>query len=476
MQKSFCMHYPTFGATRSRNAITQHSILMDMLTALIKAENNLTNIRNIVRVEQCGGQQFHTGKIFPTMPSVAKKTPQRYADDSTKISHDSRGSNHNNYFGCGRSHPWSKLVDGKYVVICPNETKPGVCKKAESAISKYQSRRRRNAKNNKKQKNLNAVNWKDIPEKRHKVILGQQHALMAVSSSNAASVALSLTGTTKQSAPGIIHRSSVTLHFDVVVLLTQSSKPQIPIAIHSSMPHLTLQMGGPKEERDCPALWCMLDLGTLLSTANFHYMGAVIWQYPPILKAVYLPNDYASIVLSGIIKLPDKAPNTTELLVGFEIFLPYLTKDGNETSLLVAAGPDIAVNSILGLLFIKATGMIADFIDSVCQAKHLLANPFPMDIRRAMKSIPAIWGCGSASNFAAHKKVHQALDLLKAYFASKEEGCPLHLIASLSADQGFKIPPPRKVSFGSCWEPPVKSADHTPNDYSHQVLKDLGYL
>jgi hypothetical protein len=33
MQKSFCMHYPTFGATHSCNAITQRSILMDMLTA-----------------------------------------------------------------------------------------------------------------------------------------------------------------------------------------------------------------------------------------------------------------------------------------------------------------------------------------------------------------------------------------------------------------------------------------------------------
>jgi hypothetical protein len=121
--------------------------------------------------------------------------------------------------------------------------------------------------------------------------------------------------------------------------------------------------------------------------------------------------------------------------------------------------------------------MIADFVDNVCQARHLLTNPFPMDFRSATtQSIPAIQGCGSASHFTAHKEVHQALDLLKAYFTSKEEGCPLHLIAPLSANQGFKAPPPKKVSFGSCWEPPVKSVDHTPNDYSHQVLGDLGYL
>ncbi len=165
-----------------------------------------------------------------------------------------------------------------------------------------------------------------------------------------------------------------------------------------------------------------------------------------------------------------------ELSVGFEIFLPYLTKDGNETSFLVAAGPDVAVNLTLGLPFIKATRMIVDFVNNVCQAKHLLANPFPIDFRCAMKFIPAIWGYGSTSHFAAHKEVHQAHDLLKAYFASKEEGRPLHLIAPLSAHEGFKAPPPKKVSFRSRWEPPMKSTEHTPNDYSYQVLGDLGYL
>jgi hypothetical protein len=161
MQKSFRAHYPTFGATRSHD-----TILMDMLTALIKAENNLTNICNIVRVEQRGGEQFHAGKICPTIPSVTKKTLWRYADVSTKINHDSRGSNCHDCFRCSGSHPWSKLVDGKYVVICPNADQPGVREKAELDILKY-------ARINKKRKNLNTLNWEDIPEKRRGVILGQ---------------------------------------------------------------------------------------------------------------------------------------------------------------------------------------------------------------------------------------------------------------------------------------------------------------
>jgi hypothetical protein len=86
------------------------------------------------------------------------------------------------------------------------------------------------------------------------------------------------------------------------------------------MPHLTLQMGGPKEEKDCPALRYMLDSGALLSTTNFHYMVAVIKQYPHILKAMYLPDNlYATIVLSRIVTTPDEVPVTTKLSNGFEI-------------------------------------------------------------------------------------------------------------------------------------------------------------
>jgi hypothetical protein len=75
-----------------------------------------------------------------------------------------------------------------------------VHEKAEVAILKYQLHPRRNVRDNKKRRNLITINWEDIPEKRREVILGQQRALMAVSSSDTASVASSLIGTTKQLA------------------------------------------------------------------------------------------------------------------------------------------------------------------------------------------------------------------------------------------------------------------------------------
>ena len=470
LQKGFRTHYPLYGQTRSRTAITQRNILTDMLTALIKAENDISNIKDIIRGEQGGGEQFHSATA-QSNPSVAEKTLRKYGDDTTKVSRDSDGSARMECFGCGSTqHPWSRMVDGKYVVVCPSADQPGIRAKAELEIQKYTQRRRRNLRNNKKKRNLNTVNWADIPAKRQAVILEQQRAggTVSVPPGGGSSVASSITGTTNLS---VVRRSNVTLHQDVVVLSANqcSNKPTIPIAIHSPMPHLTLQTGSAKEEKDCPGLRCMLDSASL-STANFHYMEAVVRQYPHILKAIYLPEDYASIVLSGIVTSSDAAPITTELSVGFEIHLPYLTKDGNETSLLVAAGPDVAVNLILGLPFIKATGMIADFVDNVCQAKHLLCDPFPIDFRRATKSIPAVEGRESAAHSAEFREVHQALGSLRAFFARSSSPTS---IAPRDSIGEFGSINPTTVSFKTRWVPP---SAYSTNDYPLQVLGDHGYL
>ena len=314
------------------------------------------------------------------------------------------------------------------------------------------------------------MSWEDIPEKRHEVLLGQQCAQLGTPDTSSVSTILSATPNRS-----IIRRSNITLLQDVIVLSTQSSKPKIPIAIHSSMPHLRLQMGNAKDERDCPALRCMLDTGASLSTTNFHYMEAVVRRYPHILKAIYLPDVYAAIVLSRIITSLSDVPITTELPVEFEIHLPYAINDGNETLLLVAAGPDVTVNLILGLPFIKATGMIVDFIDNVCQAKHLLHDPFRIDFRRATKSIPVLGDYDAAGHGVDFAEVDQVLGTLLKHFA-RAAGTPT-VDRSDPASQTLVISgtPPKHVSFRMRWVALPKLVNDT-NDYQHQVLGDLGYL
>jgi hypothetical protein len=328
LQKGFHAHYPLYGQTRTKAAFNQWLTLVDMLNALIKADNDLTNIHDIDRVEQRRGKQFHLSQGHSNA-SMAETTLQQYCDDATQVSFESKGTaGKPKCFGCDGPHPWLKLTHSKYTVVCPNADEPGIREKAELNIRKYQARKKTNLRNNKKCRNLNTVNWEDIPEKQREVLAAQHRTLIIMSNPSIASSASStLTGGL---GPSIICRSNITLHQDVVILSTQSSKSQIPIAIHSPMPHLRLQTGTSKEEKDCLALRCMFDTGAFLNTANFHYMVAVVRQYPHILKAMYLPDDYAAIILSSIITSPTKAPITTKLSVGFELHLPYVTMDGNK--------------------------------------------------------------------------------------------------------------------------------------------------
>ncbi len=190
---------------------------------------------------------------------------------------------------------------------------------------------------------MNIINWEDIPSQRREVILQQQQLLMSVIMLDTTSVASSLTSPTRGSTA--LKCNNIVFHQDAVVLAKEPSKPPIPITIHSPMAHVTLQTGCCDKMRDCPGLRCIFDSGAVLNTANYHFTEAVIRQYPHIVKQIYLPDDYTTIVLYGIVS-SNKAdgPITTELSMGFELHLPYHTKDGSNTSLIVAAGLDVAVN------------------------------------------------------------------------------------------------------------------------------------
>ena len=53
------------------------------------------------------------------------------------------------------------------------------------------------------------------------------------------------------------------------------------------------------------------------------------------------------------------------LMVGCQFHLPYLPRNGNPTSILIATGPHVTVNSIVGLPFIQATRAAIDLADNV---------------------------------------------------------------------------------------------------------------
>jgi len=166
---------------------------------------------------------------------------------------------------------------------------------------------------------------------------------------------------------------------DVSVLAASKPlKPQMPILIQSNLPHIAIKFGQDLDNSNCPTIRCAVDTCAALTTGSFHFFAAIAKRYPHCVEKVSAPEDYASIVLMGIVRNKTETV-TTKLEVGFLFHLPYKTLDGDNSSFMVATGPHVLVNTIVGLPFIKGVGMIIDTVDDVAECKYLNCLPFPID-------------------------------------------------------------------------------------------------
>ncbi len=169
--------------------------------------------------------------------------------------------------------------------------------------------------------------------------------------------------------------NSVVFVVDVPCLAAGSPfKRMMPITIQSNLPHIVLQFGPDLDMADCPLIRCAGDMCAALSTGNFHFFTAIAKRYLHCLAKLLAPANYTPIILSGIIQTNDKAV-TMELEVRFQFHLPYCTSGGDSLSLLMASDPNVLVNTIIGLPFIKATGMI---LTTWRNASTLTALAFPL--------------------------------------------------------------------------------------------------
>jgi hypothetical protein len=108
---------------------------------------------------------------------------------------------------------------------------------------------------------------------------------------------------------------------------------------------------------------------------------------PHCLAKVFAPQDYASIILSGVVQSNQHEAVTTKLYVGLKFHLPYKTTNGEDASLLIATGPKVSVNTILGLPFMQGTGMIIDLVDNMAECKYLDCPPFLIDFRHTSNHV-----------------------------------------------------------------------------------------
>jgi hypothetical protein len=177
---------------------------------------------------------------------------------------------------------------------------------------------------------------------------------------------------------------------DVFVLnATAPARRILPVPIQPSFPHITLQLGQVLGCSKCVSIRCVVDTAAALNTGNLHYYSAIAKAFPHTVAGIFSVVDHNPIVLSGIVQ-QGGASVTTNLTVAFQFHMPYLMREGHPTTLLVACGPNVMVNTILGLPFIQGTRMVLDASDQVAELRALDTPPFALDFRRTTCTVPPI--------------------------------------------------------------------------------------
>jgi hypothetical protein len=503
----FRRFFPGYSNVQSLNATHQRKVLQEMLQAAQQAEDDLASVQRVAREAVGLSQAFvssGSSVASTAFPSQAEKTLAKYSYQGSGASTDgsraseSAGSKNGKVglwpcFGCGGPHPWSKFVDGKYVIICPNKDNPGVAQNAAKGIERMRKNRKKRHAQNVKRKNLGTANFSDFDEAGQKRI--REQVLQTIGGrevGDGASVASSVTTPSTLAPGGGAGRGRGRRHVfvvDVPVLAVSPLKQQMPIAIQSNLPHIILKLGHSLDSPNCPEIRMAVDTCAALTTGSFHFYAQIAKRFPQCVEKIYAPQDYAAIVLSGIVQKGEAAV-TTELEVCFQFHLPYKTKDGDDASFMIATGPHVSVNTILGLPFQLATGAIVDFVDMVVECKHLDCPPFPIDFRRTSNHVPVMDKTDAPVQLTEFRDVIREIEHLERYYDAKVQAgssssstthSGVHfgsrsaarpaVIDSCSVDSASY----HSSGFSSRWVPPP-SVHVDDSDYQSSVLGKDSYL
>jgi hypothetical protein len=258
----------------------------------------------------------------------------------------------------------------------------------------------------------------------------------------------------------------------------------------SNLPHIVMQFGESLDCPNCPSIRCAVDTCAALTTGSFHFYAAIAKRFLHCVAKVFAPKDYVVIVLLGIVGHHDQAAVTTKLEVGFQFHLPYKTKDGGDASFVIATGPHVSINTILGLPFVVATGMIIDFVDNVADCKYLECPPFPIDFQRASNHVPVTDKPDASVNISHYNDVIRKMENLERYYDAKEQagsskttpqtqavhfGSKLMARAAVSDSDDISTATHPLGGLGPRWVPP-SSVHEDDEDYPSSVLGNDNYL
>jgi hypothetical protein len=324
--------------------------------------------------------------------------------------------------------------------MCPNKDKPGIQAAAKMA---YQEWLAKSCKRNKKRKDklfdYIKLNDRDKALAHESVLASLCMREQKPNEASPITADSSRPSDRPRDSPPSKQAKMTILVVDVSVLSSANHNKSILLApIMTNFPHIHLQLGTELDCPKCPLLCCVIDMAAALTRGNFHFVAAVVKRYPHCVAKIFMPEDYNPIVLSGIVQQGGKSV-TTELTVGFQYHLPYLTKDRSPTSIVIATRPHMTVNTIVGLPFIQAIQAIIDLSDNLADLHAIDAPPFPIKYRHTTVHVPVIEeGANRFVHLTATKAaLIQDIKRLEAYFSTVNV-----VMDKDSVD--------RHVSFGSC--------------------------
>ena len=403
---SFRKMYPNHSIVHDLSGHYQRRMMSVILTAAQAAEDECKQFQDIAR-GMLASQGFFAsasaGAGAGVYASQAEQTLTKYDKDGKPVKRTC--------WGCGGDHSW--MLKG--VIVCPRKGEPQVVQAAENKFAEYKAKIKKGdkAKGGDKGKGKRSVEFKDLDDASKKKIRETVLAMAASDSSSTTSTVSTISGAST-AGPRVFMLSLPVPVFNI----TPPSRRVLPVPIQAAFPHITLQLGSSLGDSDCPAIRCVVDTAAALTTGNLHFFAALAKAYPHTVASVHSPKDYSPITLSGIVQQGGSSV-TTDLTVGFQFHLPYLTREGTPTSLVVATGPDVTVNAILGLPFITTTKMVIDTADQVAEMRAFDTPPFPLDFRRAMCAIPVIDEGTAAANAAMHADVVAEIEAIEAHIYKK---------------------------------------------------------
>ncbi len=436
-----CMN-PQHSNVHTLNGTYQHQQVAIILCAAQAAKNEVHQVQDIA----CGilGQGFLTNVVsVGAYPSQVEAT-QKYKTDMKGRGGGTKESLE--CWRCGGNHSWMK--GGKF--SCPWGNDPAVQAKAKEWYKAYKASSRGHRYKGRKGR---VIKFKDMTKQQQKKL---RKAVLAItagdSTSSVTSAIMNLSNKSgTKSGPRVF----------LMVLVFSAALPPcriLPVPLQPLFPHITLVLGQDLNSSNCPVIHCIINTAVVLSTGNLHFFAIIAKAYPKTVAAIHTQADFLPIIFSGIVQQGGESV-TTELMAAFHFHLPYLTREGSATSLLVVTGPNVIVNTILGLPFIQLTRMIINASDQVTELQALDTAPFLINYHQAMCTVPSVEPKANPA-ITSHADIIKKIEQIEQFYATDQHAAPSPPSILHPAKRARKVannPPTspavgKVVSFGSIIE------------------------